>query len=215
MNMRSVDEHNEIADGTADRELRFLNAVNRDPHFSQRELSRQLGIALGMTNILLHNLAQKGYVRMTKAGWQRWLYALTPEGFLRKVHLTLSYINRFMGHYQRVRQTLREELAVQSLHAESRVAIYGTGEFAELVFLGLKELGVDEVDFFDDKEVTGSKFLGMAVQDISTFRPDQYERIVIGRIGDAGKPLRALFEIGADPEQCVTFFNDEKNSLVL
>ena len=213
--MRSVDEHSYIVDGPTDRELRFLNAVNRDPHVSQRELSRQLGIALGMTNILLHNLAQKGYVRMTKAGWQRWLYALTPEGFLRKVQLTLSYIDRFLGHYQKVRQTLREELAVQSLHAESKVAIYGTGEFAELVFLGLKELGVDEVNFFDDEGLPGSKFLGMPVQAISSFRPDQYERVVIAQVGDVGKPLLALFKIGAEPEQCVTFFNDATTSLVI
>jgi DNA-binding MarR family transcriptional regulator len=139
--MSSTDEQIDTIGGMADRELRLLAEVHRRPQASQRELARRVGIALGMTNLLLHNLAEKGYVRITRAGWRRWLYALTPDGFLRKVQLTLSYVHRFLDHYQKVRQTLREELAVQSLNAESRVAILGTGEFAELVYLGLNDLG--------------------------------------------------------------------------
>jgi DNA-binding MarR family transcriptional regulator len=212
--MSSIDEHSDTIGGVADRELRLLSEVNRRPQASQRELARRVGVALGMTNLLLHNLAEKGYVRITRAGWRRWLYALTPDGFLRKVQLTLSYVHRFLDHYQKVRQTLREELAVQSLNAESRVAILGTGEFAELVYLGLKDLGIEELDVFAVNGLAGGEFLGMPVREFSALRPDQYDRIVVASLGGTEKQFRSLLASGVAPEKLVTFFNDAKTSLV-
>lgn len=212
--MSSTDEQSDTIGGMADRELRLLSEVHRRPQASQRELARRVGIALGMTNLLLHNLAEKGYVRITRAGWRRWLYALTPEGFVHKVQLTLSYVHRFLDHYQKVRQTLREELAVQSLNAESRVAILGTGEFAELVYLGLKELGIEELDVFAGNGLAGGEFLGMPVRDFSALRPDRYDRIVVASLGGADKQFRSLLASGVTPEKLVIFFNDARTSLV-
>ena len=212
--MRSVDEHTIPAAGSADRELKLLAELHRNPEASQRELSRRVGIALGMTNLLLHNLAEKGYLRITKAKWRSWLYVLTPEGLLQKVRLTLSYIDRFLGHYQMVRQTLREELAGQSLNAESRVALYGTGEFAELVYLGLKELGIEEMGVFDGDGKVGSRFLGMPVQDFSAFRPEDYDIVVIAALNGTEHHSRVLLSSGVALEKLVTFFNNPSSSLI-
>ena len=212
--MSSRDEQSDTIGGTVDRELKLLSEVHGHPQASQRELARRVGIALGMTNLLLHNLAQKGYVRITQAGWKRWRYGLTPDGFLRKVHLTMSYIHRFLDSYQKVRQTLREELEAQYLNAESRVAIYGVGEFAELVYLGLKELGIDEVDVFCGDGLAGGKFLGMPILFFADFQAEKYDRIVIGSLGEAEKQIRVLLSSGVSPGKLVTFFNDASISLV-
>ena len=149
--MRSLNEHKGSSGFSPDRELSLLNEVQQRPEATQRQLSVKLGIALGMTNLLLHSLVEKGYVRITNAGWRKFMYALTPDGVSRKIHLTLDYVHRFLEHYSNVRQTLRDELALESLNAESRVAIYGNGEFAELVYLGLKELGIEEIEIFLEK----------------------------------------------------------------
>ena len=143
--MRSHNEHQGTMEESTYRELRLLLEVEDKPDATQRELSQRVGIALGLTNVMLRNLAQKGYLRSTQANWKRWLYALTPEGFSHKIRLTVAYIHRVLDHYQNVRQTLREQLEPLALNAESRVAIYGTGEFAELVYLGLRDLGIEEI----------------------------------------------------------------------
>jgi len=210
-----MNERSNTIGGNSDRELNLLSEVHHQPEVSQRELAQKVGIALGMTNILLHNLAQKGYLRINKAGWRRVLYTLTPDGILHKVQLTMSYVHRFMDHYHKVRQTLREELELQSLNAESRVAIYGVGEFAELVYLGLKELEIEEVDVFCKDGLAGGKFLGMPVQEFSTFDPGEYDRIVIASISGADQQIRSLLASGIPPEKLVTFFNDAKTSVAL
>ena len=204
--MRSKIEREETGEGASNRELRLLTEVQRRPEASQRELAKRVGIALGMTNLLLHNLAQKGYVRISRAGWKRWFYGLTPEGFSRKLQLTLAYVHRFVAQYRRIRQTLRDELALERLNAESRVAMYGTGEFAELVYLGLKDLGIEEIEVFDRVDTDGTKFLGMPVQGMADFKPDQYDRVVVAFLGEAKEQYSELRKAGVPPEKLVLLF---------
>lgn len=202
--MRSESEHNHSDDIEASRELTVLSEVQSTPNTSQRRLARHMGVSLGVTNLLLHNLARKGYVRITQAGWRRWLYALTPAGFSRKVQLMAAYIQRFLSHYQRIRQTLREEMEPLALHMESSVAIYGTGELAELVYLGLKELGIEEVDIFAPGSPNGSRFLGMPVRDIAVMRPEYYDRVIVSLLEDTENSCEELRARGVTSEQLVT-----------
>ena len=187
----------------------MLTEVEGTPEITQRELSRKAGMALGLTNVLLHNLAKKGYVRITQAGWKRWLYNLTPEGFAQKVRLTVAYTRRVLDHYLKVRQTLRAQLAPLALNDESRVAIYGTGEFAELVYLGLKELGIEEIEIFDRRGSADQRFLGMLVQDVTTLRPEGYDRILVALLGEPETPLAELQGLGASSRKLVTFFAND------
>lgn len=208
--MRSTNEHPEPIEGSSYRELQLLTEVDADPKVTQRQLSRRVGIALGLTNTLLRNLTQKGYVRATRASWKSWLYSLTPEGFTRKIRLTVAYVQRFVDHYQQVRQTLRGQLAPLALNEESRIAIYGTGELAELVYLGLKEIGIDEIDVFGPKSLEGHRFLGMPVQDLAALRPERYDRVLLALLQGWEVPHAALQERGATPEKLVTFFGDNR-----
>ena len=206
--MRSKNEQQEPADPTAYRELQILSEVERTAEVTQRQLSQRVGIALGLTNALLRNLVKKGYVRGTQASWKRWMYALTPEGFSHKIRLTVGYIRRVLDHYQTVRQTLREELAPLALHEESRVAIYGTGEFAELVYLGLKEIGIEEIDVFAPGAPSGTRFLAMPVRDVATLQPEQYDRVLVALLDGSEEVLVELQKQGAAKAKVVMFFAD-------
>ena len=208
--MRSKYEHNDFIEPSSYRELQILSEIEADPEVNQRQLSLRVGIALGLTNMLLRNLAQKGYVRATKANWRRWLYALTPEGFSHKMRLTTAYVNRVLHHYQKVRQTLREQLEPLALHSESRIAICGTGEFAELVYLGLRELDIEEIVIFGPTKATGQKFLGLPVQDIVELRPEDYDQVVIAELGVV-EPISSQFPLsGSDGDRFITFFANGK-----
>ena len=204
--MRSPRELNGGQEAPEYRELRLLQEVRRTPEISQRSLAHKVGIALGLTNVLLRNLAEKGYIRITRAGWRRWLYTLTPTGFSRKIRLTVAYIHRFLDQYQIVKGELGEELALLDLNEESHVAIYGTGEFAELVFMGLKSAGIEEVDVL--APVGGGKFLGVPVRDISQLRPDDYDRVLISRLDDGEQSRAELLNQGVPLDKVVILFAD-------
>jgi hypothetical protein len=204
--MRSKDERKDLNDKSLYRELSLLSLVENDPQVSQRQLAQRMGIALGLTNVMLRNLVHKGYIRATKAGIKSWLYNLTPEGFSLKVKLTLGYVHRVLDHYHDVRQTLADELAPLALNSESRVAIYGTTEFAELVFLGLRDFGIEEIDIFSSGNANGSRFLAMPVRDINTLVAANYDRIMIAMVGEAESACLQLKERGVEPSKMVSFF---------
>ena len=207
--MRSRNEHSDLTDQAIYRELRLLSEVNIGPNVSQRNLSRRLGIALGLTNVLLKNMAEKGYVRITQAGWKRWLYTLTPRGLSRKIRLTVAYVNRFLDHYRAVRQTLREELALLSLNPESRVALFGTGEFAELVYICIKELGIEDVEIYSQTVPFGQRFLGHQIKNIDTLQSDNYDRILLADLSREKENETGLLLIGVPPEKLVHLFSGD------
>jgi hypothetical protein len=124
----------------------------------------------------------------------------------RKVQLTLSYIDRFIGHYRRVRSMLRDDLSTLPLNRESRVAIVGTDELAELAFLALRDIGVDDIEIFGQNPDRPS-FLGMPVRELSSFEPDSYASVVLAvseadvaeasrdQLIDSGLPTAQLVEL--------------------
>lgn len=206
--MRSTYEQQEPADPSSNRDLQLLTEVDSTPDVTQRQLAGRVGIALGLTNVLLKNLVRKGYVRVSQSNWKRRLYTLTPEGLSQKLRLTVAYIHRVLNDYQRVRQTLRERLEPLALNVESRVAIYGTGEFAELIYLGLKEIGIEEIDVFGSGNPPGATFLGMPVRDVSTLKPEQFEQIMIAQLEGTEASVLELRERNVEPDKLVTFFTD-------
>ena len=206
--MRSRNEQQDLGESSGTRELQILSEVGDTPDVTQRELAKRIGIALGLTNVVLRNLAQRGYVQVTQSTWKRRFYSLTPEGLSRKILLTLSYVQRVLDRYQKIRRSLREELEPLALNKESRVAIFGTGEFAELVYLGLKDMEIEEIDIFAINVPADSKFLGMPVRDASTLIPDEFDRVVIALLQKPEAAWDLLLEQGIGPDKLVTFFSD-------
>lgn len=208
--MRSGNEQQSQIETTDYRELQVLKELEVTPDVTQRQLSKRLGIALGLTNVVLRNLTQKGYIRGTQTNWKRWLYTLTPNGFSHKLRLTLSYVQRVLAHYRSVRQTLREEMDPLVLNAESRVAIYGATEFAELVYLGLKEIGIEEIDIYGPSANLPAKFLGMPVRDVALLKDGDYQRVLVAYVGDWEQSITDLKEVGVEGDQVVAFFANGK-----
>lgn len=176
--MRSENEHTNKVEDISYKELRALEEIDQNPELTQRQLSRKMGVALGVGNLLLKNLAKKGYIKVTHLSWKRWIYVVTPKGMTRKLNLTLAYIESFLGHYRRVKKILKENLNSLTLNKESRVAIIGTGELAELAYLALLDIGVDEIDIYgdeDDKPI----FLGMDVRYVNNMEVNGYSKIVV------------------------------------
>ena len=204
--MRSDDEQGNPLNSSGYRELQLLTEVDETPVVTQRQLSLKVGIALGLTNVLLRNMVQKGYLRVSNATWKRRLYSLTPEGLSHKLRLTRGYITRVLDHYQNVRETLREQMESLELNEESRIAVYGANEFAELVFLGLKEMGIEEIDIYSPGSAVGRRFLGMPVHDAATIPFENYDKIVVAVLDGSETLNTELLVLGVPPHKVVTFF---------
>ena len=182
-------------EGAKFKELRVLEEVDSTPDVSQRKLAAEVGIALGVVNVLVKTMIAKGYVRATRLGWRHWKYILTPAGVARKVQLTANYVDGFLGHYRRVRSMVHETLIAAPIGPESTVGIYGTTELGEFMFLVLRRFGVKRVVFFD--ESGPGEFLGVPVRRLDNIDPEEYAMILVAFANEIEPRKETLINAGA------------------
>ena len=115
--------------------LELLRVLEQHPEYSQRQLSRALGVSLGKTHYLLKALLGKGWV--IAKNFQRsdsklgYLYVLTPAGVSQRLRLTHAFLARKEAQYKMLQSeiaALRNELVSRSDASPSTTS---TAEFQQ------------------------------------------------------------------------------------
>ena len=174
------------------RELQILEEMEFDPRISQRNLSQNLGIALGLANLLIKSMVQKGYIKASKLSWKRWVYIVTPTGFTRKIQLTLAYIDRFFDQYKNVREILKNQLDNLNLNSESRIALLGNKEFTELAYICLRDMGITEIDVISQN--SNEKFLGNNTIKLEYVDLKNHNAIILGMHNNSNEDKELLIK---------------------
>ena len=105
--------------------LDLLRKLESNPHFTQRELSREVGVSLGKVNYCIKKLTEKGWVKLTnfthnpnKMGYA---YLLTPQGIEEKSRLTFSFLKRKIVEYEVLKIEINElQLESEEMAKENR-----------------------------------------------------------------------------------------------
>jgi len=185
----------------ARRHLEVLEAVALDSHITQRSLASQLGIALGLANVYLRRLIRKGYIKCVNVQSNRILYLVTPVGIAEKTRLTYEFMQYSLHLYGQVRRHLRGVLAPLVTAGRGRIAIFGTGEAAELAYLCLKELSSEPVAILTDDGQ--QEFLGMRVVHLREARDAAYDGVIVATLGDPEVMIETLVASGMPPEKLI------------
>jgi len=99
-----------------DAHYQVMHLLQKNPHITQRELSRELGLSLGKLNYCIKALANKGWIKIgnftnSKTKY-RYAYLVTPQGISEKARMTKEFLQRKIREYE----ALREE--IDSLESE-------------------------------------------------------------------------------------------------
>ena len=163
------------------RELAMLERLDEQNTLSQRALARKLGVALGLTNSLLKKMVRKGWIKVRRLDAKRLAYLVTPEGMAEKIRLWSLRAEQTLGFYLEARRLVKERLEPLQQQGLRQVGIYGTDNVAELVYLVVKEIGLEPVAVFDDKKV-GSDWLGFRVRPIDSLQADELDAVVLAEL---------------------------------
>jgi DNA-binding MarR family transcriptional regulator len=125
-----------------ERQLRILEALERNPETTQAGLATQLGVAVGSVNWYLKRLIRKGYVKATKMERRRLKYFVTPQGLALKAKLTSEYMQFSLQVYRELRQAAREALDQVRKAGYTAVKADGKSEAMEIFRLTCLEEGV-------------------------------------------------------------------------
>ena len=103
---------------TKDIHLDLLRKLEANPQYTQRELSKEMGVSLGKINYCMKKLIEKGWIKLSnfshnpnKVGY---IYLLTPKGIKQKTRLTFSFLAIKLEEYE----MLKEEISKLKQDAE-------------------------------------------------------------------------------------------------
>jgi len=159
------------------RSLLLLSEIAGDEPLSQREISRRLGIAVGLVNSYLKNLVSKGYVRVKNFPSNRYAYLLTPQGLAEKSRLAYQHLSYFTNLYTVARQDYLKLFLRLEAEGMRKVVFCGVDEVAEIAYLSLSETGMKLTQVMDN-DLVGSIFFGMTIQPITVTGLDSLPIIV-------------------------------------
>ena len=183
------------------RDLQLLEALEQESRITQRSLAGRLGIALGLTNLYLKRLIRKGYVKCVTVSPNRLVYSLTPRGVARKARLTYEFMKYSLDFYRDVRQHLRRSLG-GAVARQNRVAIYGTGDAAELVFLLLRDMGLELTAVFGPEG--NGQFLGLPVRSIGGHAHEDYDILIVAVLERPAGTAKLLRQSGVPDDKVIT-----------
>lgn len=90
--------------------FRVLNAIEENPHITQRELAQKLGVSLGGINFCLKALVEIGHLKINNfqknSNKSAYLYLLTPTGLSNKAILATSFLKRKMDEYKALKMEI-------------------------------------------------------------------------------------------------------------
>lgn len=183
------------------RQLEILTAIDEGNPLTQRALARRLGVALGLTNLYLKRLIKKGYVKVSRLDRRRLRYLLTPRGMSEKSRLTYEHMAYWASLYRRARRTLREGLTPFLTGDMKRIALYGSGEPAELAYLTLREFGLEPVGVF--AKSAGGSFLGYPVRDYRELAAEEIDGVILATFERPDGQVMELEALGLPREKLV------------
>jgi len=162
----------------------ILIEIDRDPTVSQKKLSEYVGISVGMVNWHIKRCVSKGLVKLQQAPVKRFMYYLTPDGFVEKASLTADYLKTSFDIIKTGRKQYEALLNLCAANAWHNIIFLGDSELAELADLVCTRVdGVRPVcilDFeSDEKEHYGIQVLNDIDKVKKHLQPIQIDAIIV------------------------------------
>lgn len=175
------------------RTLKILERVGNENTPSQRDLSGELNISLGLVNSFIKRLVTKGFVKIATIPKNRIKYILTPSGAAEKTRLTYKYIQHSYTFYKDARQKLRQLYADLENQGVTRIVFYGAGDLAEIAYISLQETLIQFAAIVDD-EKKGERFMRYTVRDPDQLNGIAFDRILITAIDSRESALQRILQ---------------------
>jgi DNA-binding MarR family transcriptional regulator len=184
------------------RSLLLLDEISKNNKLTQRDLSKNLGIALGLINSYIKNLISRGYITVSAIPKNRYKYYLTPKGFREKTRLTYEHLRNFTDLYRVARKDFRQLFFdIANAHVKG-VAFCGVDEVTEIAYLSLKEVDLELKGVLDDSKA-GGKFFDHDVVSVDRANELEFDLVIITSF-KGGTGLREKLLASGIPEEKIS-----------
>jgi hypothetical protein len=142
--------------------LNLLESVEKDGAGSQRDRASEFGVALGLVNAYLNYCIRKGLVRVKKIPAGRYVYYLTPKGFVEKSRLAVTLVSNSFHSFRQARAQYSEAFRGFRECGVKNVVLIGLSELAEVAMLSAADTEIT-VSGILDSDTMIERYLGLPV----------------------------------------------------
>ena len=181
------------------RELEILERLESNGHLTQRDLSKEVGIALGLVNHLLKKMVTKGWIKIKNIDAKKIRYLITPEGAKEKSSLLYKRVESTIHFYLEAKMVIKDKVIHLKNEGIEGVSIYGINHISEVLFIVLKELGLELAYVVDDNK-EGEVWFGYTVVNMNEFVKSNTNVLIIASF---------------DKEEIADFYKEHENVKVV
>ena len=155
----AIHEDNKLTkqEESGDLTLGVLEAIDSKKSITQRSISKDLDMALGLVNSYLKRCVKKGFIKIQQAPKNRYLYYLTPKGFSEKAKLTAEFLTSSFTFFRKSRDQIEEILDNCNKKNWKRILLFGNSELAEITSLYSKNYEVQIMQVYNTSNLRDSK----------------------------------------------------------
>lgn len=170
--------------------LGVLTAIDRDSNTSQRTISRELNVALGLANAYLKRCVRKGLIKIKQVPRRRYAYYLTPQGFAEKSRLTAQFLSASFTFFRRAREQISDLMRDCTEQGLPRIAFAGVSDLTEVGTLCAHDHPVTLVGIVD-AERAGEQYCGLPVRGtLEELAP--FDVVIVTSLTNADSVFRAM-----------------------
>ena len=185
--------------------LRILDEVSQNDALTQRDLSSRVGIALGLVNSYIKNLAAKGYIIIKAIPSKRYAYYLTPKGFTEKTRLTYDLLQDYTRIYREARNNISALFKQMEDRGVRKVVFAGSDEIAEIAYITLQNTRMELVGIVDPAK-SGQLFFGKKVLSLDELNALHADSIIVATYLRREEIYQELIRRGIDKKTISRIF---------
>ena len=187
----------------------ILDELSNNDALTQRDLSKRMGIALGLVNSYIKNLMAKGYITVRNIPSKRYAYYLTPKGFAEKSRIAYDLLQDYTRIYREAKNNYRQLFFELERSGVKRIVFAGADEVAEFAYITLQDTRLELVGVVDPEKINET-FFGKKIRSMNDLKDLAYDSIVVTSYLNRDKIYKELMDNGVNINSVKMIFTRER-----
>ncbi|MBN2406688.1 MAG: winged helix-turn-helix transcriptional regulator [Elusimicrobia bacterium] len=167
------------------KELKVINSISKNNNPSQRDIATDVGLSLGMTNILINRLVKKGYVKVRKLSAKKIKYFITARGLKEKTRKSYKFMMRSFSVINKLKKRI-EHYAIEEYNKGGRSFVI---------------LGEGELSFITELVLGSLKFKDVTIRRVSKENINGEDAVVFNTAHDSANGFKSQIDIWTEAEK--------------
>ncbi len=131
----------------SEKEFDILNEIANNNALSQREVSSNTGLSLGMTNFLIKKMIKTGLIKIHQLNKKKIRYLLTKQGFVEKTNKSYKFILKTLNRYKSIEENISNLILSEYNKGKRIFYIVGKNDISNILENSIKKLQLKGVSF--------------------------------------------------------------------